>query len=211
MPTATLKCCNCKQRFPREQVEKHTHNNLRFCSTECVTEYALNKGRKAREKALAKKDREHKREIKKKEKADRAEHRKRKQALKPISWFHNKARVACNAYVRYRDRNEICISCDKPLAFEEKYDAGHWKTQGAHKWIAYDEMNVNGQCVRCNQHMSGNEAAQRPRLVAKWGLANVERLEQSGKNLGEKSYTRDELLEIEKYYKEKLSALQAKD
>lgn len=142
-----------------------------------------------------------------KAKEKRKAHKKRKQELKPIKWFHDKARKACNDYVRYRDRNDICISCEKPLAFETKYDAGHWKTQGAHKWIAYDEMNVNGQCVECNQYKSGNEAAQRPRLIEKWGLAEVERLEQSGKNLGEKSYTRDDLLEIESYYKKKLKDL----
>lgn len=134
-------------------------------------------------------------------------HQKRKRELRPLSWFHNKARVACNTYIRYRDRNDCCISCEKPLAFEDKYDAGHWKTQGAHKWIAYDEVNVNGQCTECNCYKDGNEAAQRPRLVAKWGIEEVERLEQSAKNLGDKSYTRDELLEIEKHYKEKLKQL----
>ena len=144
---------------------------------------------------------------KNKQKRERKAHAKRKRDVKPLSWFHNKARVACNAYIRERDKADTCISCDKPLAFEDKYDAGHWKTQGAHKWIAYDEVNVNGQCTHCNMVLSGNEAAQRPRLVIKWGLEEVERLEQSGKNLGNKSYTREDLLDIEKHYKQKRALL----
>lgn len=171
-----------------------------WCSPGC--------GYKIAQKKLKAKERKDNAEKKRQEKAERAKHRKRKQELKPISWYHNKARVACNAYVRERDKHDNCISCDKPLVFEYKYDAGHYKTQGAHKWIAYDEMNVNGQCVECNQHKSGNEAAQRPRLVAKWGIEEIERLEMSARNLGEKSYTRDELLEIEAYYKKKLKELQ---
>lgn len=175
------------------------HSFQTWCSPACGYEIAKIKAAHSARKKNA--------EQKRIEKAKRAEFRQRKLDVKPLSWFHNKARSACNEYVRYRDRFDYCISCDKPLAFEDKYDAGHWKTQGAHKWIAYDEVNVNGQCVSCNQHKSGNEAAQRPRLVIKWGIAEVERLEQSGKNLGEKSYTREELLEIEAHYKTKLKNL----
>lgn len=178
-----------------------------WCSPDCGLALSKTKLESQKKKEAAKK----RKEEKERRKAERAELKKRKQELKPLSWFHKKAAKACNEYIRYRDRNDICISCDKPLAFEEKFDAGHFKTQGAHKWIAYDEKNINGQCVECNQWKSGNEAAQRPRLVAKWGEAEVERLEQSGKNLGEKSYTRDELLEIEAHYKKKLKELKESD
>ena len=99
------------------------------------------------------------------------------------------------------------LGLQKILAFEESYDAGHWKTRGAHRYLAYDEVNINGQCSRCNTYMSGNEAAQRPRLIAKWGEDEVLRLESSSKDLGDKSFTRESLLEIEKYYKDKLKEL----
>lgn len=159
------------------------------------------------QKKLANKARKNAATQKKVDKAERQIHRQRKQDVKPLSWFHKKTRMACNNYIRERDKEDNCISCDNPLAFEIKFDAGHYKTQGGHKWIAYDEININGQCVSCNQHKSGNEAAQRPRLVMKWGIEEVERLEQSGKNLGDKSYTREELLELEKHYKDKLKRL----
>lgn len=175
-----------------------------WCSDSCRAALKLAEYEKKLEQAK----RANKKKINQEAKEKRQAHAKRKQEVRLLSWFHNKARVACNSYIRRRDRNDCCISCDKPLAFEDKYDAGHWKTQGAHKWIAYDEVNVNGQCTECNCYKDGNEAAQRPRLVAKWGIDEVERLEQSGKNLGNKSYTRDDLLEIEKHYKAKLKELQ---
>jgi len=166
-----------------------------------IVDLALSKVRK-------KNKRSHNAIQKREEKEERAKFKKRKDDIRKITWFHNKARAACNNYIRERDKGDICISCDKPLAFEGKYDAGHWKTQGGHKWIAYDEVNVNGQCTGCNCYKDGAEAAQRPRLVAKWGIDEIERLEQSGKNLGDKSYTRDELLDIEKHYKKKLKDIQ---
>ena len=174
-----------------------------WCSDDCRLALAMEKLAKIR----LQQDRARNKAVKTAAKKEREKHARRKLEIKPLSWFHNKAKVACNSYIRERDKNDCCISCDKPLSFEEKYDAGHFKTQGAHKWIAYDEVNINGQCVSCNQHKSGNEAAQRPRLVAKWGITEVERLEQSGKNLGDKSYTRDDLIAIEKKYKKKLKEL----
>jgi|TARA_Y100000310_G_scaffold240330_1_gene244154 hypothetical protein len=174
-----------------------------WCSNDHQVVMAMEKLDKVRNKQAQ----ERKKQFKADRQAERKAHQKRKQDVKPISKFHKKAATACNAYIRERDKADICISCDKPLAFEDKYDAGHWKTQGAHKWIAYDEVNINGQCTECNMVKSGNESAQRPRLVAKWGIEEVERLEQSGKNLGEKSYTREDLLEIEKKYKAKLKEL----
>ena len=188
-PLRAKKCRDCRKPFT-------PFNSITPRCFDCAATWALTKVRK-----------DYKSEQKALKKRERKQLAKRKADLKPLSWFHNKARVACNSYIRYRDRNDCCISCDKPLAFEDKYDAGHWKTQGGHKWIAYDEVNINGQCVSCNQHKSGNESAQRPRLVAKWGIEEVERLECSGKNLGEKTYTREDLLEIEKKYKLKLKEL----
>lgn len=190
----TCKADGCTNKFmPYNSIQS-------WCSPSCGLSIA--------NKKLAHKERKKVAAQKKIEKIERQLFQKRKRDIKPVSWFHKKARDACNPYIRFRDRFDNCISCNKPLAFEEKYDAGHWKTQGGHKWIAYDEVNINGQCVSCNQHQSGNEAAQRPNLVAKWGIDEVERLEQSGKNLGDKSYTREELLDIEKHYKKKLKELQ---
>lgn len=162
------------------------------------------------ERVRAKNEAKAKREARESQKAAREAHRKRKRDLKPISWFHNKARKACNEYIRYRDKAETCCSCDKVLAFEDKYDAGHYMPQGNNKHIAYDETNISGQCVECNQHKSGNQAKHRATLIDRWGEEAVINLEAKPPQ-GEKSYTREELLEIEKYYKAKLKELKTTD
>jgi hypothetical protein len=58
-----------------------------------------------------------------------------------------------------------------------QWESGHWLTRGAHKELAYDLANINLQCHNCNEHKSGNQAAYRLGLVARIGLAEVERLE----------------------------------
>jgi len=49
MPTATLRCCHCKTRFPREEAHKLPVGN--FCSYAHVIDYAAAKGIKALQKA----------------------------------------------------------------------------------------------------------------------------------------------------------------
>ncbi len=159
------------------------------------------------EKTRAKAEQKRKKDTKDKEKAEMAEHRKRKDKLKRITHFHKKAEKACNAYIRERDKDANCISCDTPLVFQDVYHAGHYKPQGSHKWIAYDEDNIHGQCEHCNIHRSGNLTEYRKRLVAKIGIERVERLENAGHHQIDKTYTREELLEIERYYKDKLKEL----
>ncbi len=64
------------------------------------------------------------------------------------------AQVVFNKYIRLRDKDKPCVSCDKPLG--SKYDAGHYFSSGGHKAVTFDENNVHGQCVTCNQHKHGN-------------------------------------------------------
>jgi hypothetical protein len=58
-----------------------------------------------------------------------------------------------NTYIRKRDKNRPCISCGKPLT--GKFDAGHFFPTTKQS-LRFDENNVHGQCVRCNQHLHGN-------------------------------------------------------
>lgn len=58
-----------------------------------------------------------------------------------------------NNYIRLRDKEKPCISCDKPL--KGKYDAGHYFSVGGYPNVRFDEFNVWGQCVYCNQHKHG--------------------------------------------------------
>lgn len=77
-----------------------------------------------------------------------------KSKLKTKSDWLNDLQKVFNTYIRTRDLHKPCISCVKPLV--NKFDAGHFFTVGAYPNIRFDEYNVHGQCVECNQHKHGN-------------------------------------------------------
>ena len=59
-----------------------------------------------------------------------------------------------NTYIRTRDKDKNCISCNKKLV--GKYDAGHFFSVGAYPNLRFNENNVFGQCVHCNRDKHGN-------------------------------------------------------
>lgn len=82
-----------------------------------------------------------------------------------------------NAYIRARDAGEPCISCSKPIPGDD-YCAGHYIPAGSNSRLRFDEFNVNGQHnTDCNKHRSGDQVRYRAGLIRKYGLAEVERLE----------------------------------
>jgi hypothetical protein len=117
-----------------------------------------------------------------KEKADRKETRERKQALKTRSQHIAETQAAFNALVRYRDRNETCISCSTVLATLADqpgggYDCGHYRSRGSAPHLRFDFRNAHGQCKKCNRYRAGNAADYRIGLIGRIGLAAVEALE----------------------------------
>jgi hypothetical protein len=58
-----------------------------------------------------------------------------------------------NPWIRRRDKGKKCISCN--VILEGKYDAGHYYPS-THFSLRFDEANVHGQCVKCNQYLHGN-------------------------------------------------------
>lgn len=141
-------------------------------------------------------------ELEEKAKEERKEQRQRKIDTKPLSYFHNRARIACHAYIRARDADLPCISCgcwDTP-----QWDAGHYRPAGINSALKYDERQIRKQCIRCNQHLSGSLTAYRVGLVAILGEAAVTELDN---NHEVKRYTRAELEGIEAHYKLKLKEL----
>ena len=91
-----------------------------------------------------------------------------------------KAQKAFNAYIRERDKDEGCISCDKTKDWQGQWHAGHYKTVGARPDLRFDERNVHKQCSVCNNYLSGNLANYRKRLIQKIGLDQVEDLDRDG-------------------------------
>ena len=111
---------------------------------------------------------------------ERKEFAARRAALKTRSGWLAEAQVARNAVVRERDRADGCISCDKPATWQGQWHASHYLSVGSHPALRFDMANIHKSCSVCNYHLSGNRRGYEPRLIAKIGIAEVERLESSG-------------------------------
>ena len=169
-----------------------------FCSNDHAVAFAMDSAKKKRDRAIAKQ----RSEIVKKEKAERQEHRTRLLDVKPLSYWSKRAAVACHAFIRARDANCPCISCGATSS--PQWDAGHFRPSGVNSALRFDERNIHKQCVRCNQYLSGNLIHYRAGLVVKIGEQAVIELENNHET---KRWTREELQEVERIYKERLRAL----
>lgn len=80
-------------------------------------------------------------------------------------------------YIKLRDKG-VCITCGKMGLKGYEYQAGHCIPAGACPLILYfNEYNVNGQCMKCNQFLGGMGAIYRGRIDEKWGIGMYEKLE----------------------------------
>jgi hypothetical protein len=155
------KCSNCGTLF-----EKRSMTHV-ACSIPCAQAIAASKRERAEAKAL---------------KAERKQDKARKEALKTRKHFIAPAQTAVNAYVRLRDADLPCISCDKPAGASEAltgggWDCGHFLSRGAHPNLRFDLRNMAKQCKRCNRDQSGNAGNFRRGLIARIGVEKVEALE----------------------------------
>ena len=98
---------------------------------------------------------------------------------KTRSQWLQEAQGAFNAYVRWRDRNDSCISCGNRSEnkFGGNYDAGHFRSRGSAPHLRYHLWNVHKQCVKCNRFRSGAVSEYRVSLIWKIGHEKLEYLE----------------------------------
>lgn len=128
----------------------------------------------------------------------RAKHRADKERLKTKSEWMKEAQAEFNRFIRIRDHNQECISCDKPWQQIESdqqwkvggaWDAGHFRTRGAAGHLRFNTYNVHRQCKKCNggggrfSHKAATvDSRYREKLVGKIGLHRVEKLENSSES-----------------------------
>jgi len=136
----------------------------------------------------------------------RQEIRQAKEALKTRQDWIREAQRWFNRYIRLRDKDETCISCDKPSTWNGQWHASHYRSTGACPELRFEELNCHKSCSQCNNFLSGNIIPYRKRLVSKIGADNVDWLEGSHKA---KKYTIEELQEIKKIYKNKCKELES--
>lgn len=128
--------------------------------------------------------------------------REQRESLKSISRLIQEARVPFQKWIRYRDANQGCISCNETNP--KVWHAGHYKKAELFTGLIFNEINVNKQCERCNTFLGGNESEYRKGLVEKYGEEMVALMEVSSDHLRSYKFTREELREIKTKYQKKL-------
>jgi len=172
------RCKNCKDKFEAK------HFNQKYCfKSECVkvwVQIAKVKNWKKEKKQL-------------------------KEKLETVQSLTKKAQRYFNAYIRARDiaKGYPCISCGQPLG--SKFDAGHYFSSGTHKAVTFDERNVHGQCVACNQHKHGNLLNYQTGIQERIGADEL--IELHAKAHETIKYSREELRDIIEEYKKKTKDL----
>lgn len=158
-------------------------NNGFYCDINCATDYAF----------------------KNKEQGRKIKHREQKKEFRQSDLKIRKAaaKKACHEYIRYRDKDKLCICCDRPLG--NKFDAGHWLESGNNPLIRYHEDNIHAQNVYCNQYKGGDSDDYEGRLRLKIGDDKVNwLLTQKGGTIKRNC---EDYKEIELHYKNKLNML----
>lgn len=175
-----------------------------FCSIACLAE-----NQKDKRVAKAKKE-----EAKK--------HKEAKERVKRTSDLKSEAQKAFNAFIRYRDREQDCISCDRSIEEIEgrdgwkvggAWDAGHYLEVGSHEELRFNEDNCHRQCKSDNGG-AGNYVKKkrsvddryRQKLIDRIGLERVEKLEGPQEQA---RYRADDYRQIRDKYKAKLKELKA--
>lgn len=113
---------------------------------------------------------------------------------------------AVNAYVRLRDINDPCISCDKPATWQGQWHASHFKSVGHAPFLRFNLLNIHKACSVCNKWKSGNYAGYKPRLEKKIGKEMVDWLEGPAGNEPLK-ITVAEIKELKKFYRAEVRRL----
>lgn len=103
---------------------------------------------------------------------------------KSLATLKNDLQIVFNTYIRLRDTLYdkgtpyfICISCGEPKGLDQM-NAGHYWPVGGHEAVRYDEDNVHGQCIYCNNFASGGKVTMvyAGRLLRKIGKQKFEAL-----------------------------------
>jgi hypothetical protein len=86
----------------------------------------------------------------------------------------SECQVIVNRYVRLRDRDRPCCSCDRPASWGGQWHASHLRSVGAASAVRFHLWNIHKACSICNNHLSGNLAEYLPRIRAHLGDNKVD-------------------------------------
>ena len=155
------------------------------CSLDCAVDYGRKlTAIKAAKKALA-------------ERMAAQESRKtirlKLESLKPLSQLAKDAEYWVNRYVRLRDFDKGCISCDRPATWNGQWHASHFKSVGANSALRFHLWNIHRACSICNNHLSGNIGEYARRLPERIGQQRFDYIQSHPR---ERKYTREYLVRL---------------
>ena len=180
-------CKSCRQKFvPSRPMQT-------ACSPACAIALAERKREKQAQQEAAQK---------------RKETRQRLESMKGIPDLIREADRAFCAFIRARDAGKPCICCGRHSSGWTRggdWDAGHYRSRGAASHLRYHEDNCHAQLKQCNRR-AFDVASYRANLIAKIGVERVEKLEQDN---APHKWTREELIEVRRYYTAKLKEMGA--
>ena len=188
MKSANRRCKQCKKKVPAESAFV---SQLRaFCSFECLSQFTKSE---CGSKVITKNR--------------KAESRERKKKLLTRSDHTKLAQAAFNAYIRFRDRDRACISCENYVLDDQiggGWDCGHYRSTGSAPHLRFGGLtaclNAHKQCVKCNRYLSGNVAEYRKQLIKKIGQELVDKVESDNQ---ERKYSIEELQRITAMYRKR--------
>jgi len=116
-----------------------------------------------------------------------------KEKLKTLSEYESDAKKSFQHFVRLRDKNKPCISCNNPNP--KDWCGSHYYSAGMYSGLMFDERNCHGACnTYCNKMLSGNLLEYRKGLINRYGIAYVDQLESEADSKRNYKYTKAELI-----------------
>lgn len=140
-------------------------------------------------------------------KVQRVEIKRRKEAIKSRKQWEDECQAIINKIARLRDKDDGCISCDKPSTWGGQWHGSHFRSRGAASAIRFNLWNIHKSCSICNNHLSGNLEGYLPRIIQKIGIEKVEWLQ--GQNQVVK-YDIDYLKRLKEVMGKKLKRMESK-
>lgn len=111
---------------------------------------------------------------------ERAADRVKRETMKKRGELIAEAQAAVNAWVHWRDRNEVCIDCGKPFEPMKpggSADAGHYLARSLAPHLRFNLDNIFRQRKNCNRPGGTTREAFREGVKARIGIERLEALE----------------------------------
>jgi len=129
-----------------------------------------------------------------------------KRKAKSLPKLKAELQLIFNNYIRQRDKDKPCISCNQP---KEYLQAGHYFPVQGYDGLRFNEWNVNGECSGCNCFDDAHLIYYGENLKERIGEAKFQELKTVAKLYKQFGYkfTRSELTDLIAEYKQKLKEI----